>query len=338
MTVRKEDTHNMKKISSFLVVFLALMITVLTTAYAETSYLVFSTGGTTGVYYIFGGEIATLWMNNATDVDVTVQSSGGSKDNILALYQGDAEVAWTQNDVMSYAYNGDEFFAGTVADNFSAIGSIYPEVVQLVVARDSGIKSVKDLAGHNVSVGPVGSGHYFNALQILEINGMTIKDIKPQYLSNSEVIEAFQNKQIDAFFLTAAYPHATVVDVSMKRDIEVIGFTQDEIEALQAAYSFYVTDTIPAGTYEGVDEEKYVPAISAVLVVRDNIPEDVVYQLTKALFEHADELTNAKKSYISPETAILGIPVKASDADSGITIGSFHPGALKYYKEIGVID
>ena len=329
----------MKKfVCNLLVVALMLTLMCCSTACAETSYLVFSTGGTTGVYYIFGGEIATLWMNNAADVDVTVQSSGGSKDNILALYQEDAEIAWTQNDVMSYAYNGDDFFAGTVADNFSAIGSIYPEVVQLVVAKDSGIKSVKDLAGHNVSVGPVGSGHYFNALQILEINGMSINDIKPQYLSNSEVIESFQNKQIDAFFLTAAYPHATVVDVSMKREIEVIGFTQEEIEALQATYSFYVTDTIPADTYEGVHEEKFVPAISAVLVVRDDVSEDVVYELTKSLFEHADELTNAKKAYISTENAIQGIPVKASDAEAGVTMGSFHPGALKYYKEIGLID
>ncbi len=130
---------------------------------------------------------------------MTVQSSGGSKDNIRAVYSGDAEIAWTQNDVMSYAYSGGVFFAGTVADNYSAIGSIYPEVVQLVVAKDSGIQSVRDLAGHNVSVGLMGSGHYFNALQILQINSMTIDDIKPQYLSNSEVIESFQNKQIDAF-------------------------------------------------------------------------------------------------------------------------------------------
>lgn len=326
----------MKKIMTLLVALL-LAVSLPMTALAYTEFVVFSTGGTTGVYYIFGGEIATLWMTHGGDVDVTVQSSGGSKDNILALYQGDAEIAWVQNDVMSYAYEGTDFFAGTVADNFQAIGAIYPEVVQLVVAKDSGIKSVQDLKGHNVSVGPVGSGHYFNALQILEINGMTIKDIKPQYLSNSEVIEAFQNKQIDAFFLTAAYPHATVTDVSMKRDIEVIGFTPEEIEAIQAKYSFYVTDTIPAGVYDGVEEEKLVPAISAVLVVRDDVDEEVVYNLTKALFEHADEMTNAKKTYISAENAILGIPVRAEDAANGVTIGSFHPGALRYYKELGLI-
>lgn len=326
----------MKKKYALLIV-IAIMVSLFFTACSETPHLVFSTGGTTGVYYIFGGEIATLWMKNVENADVTVQSSGGSKDNILALYQGEAEIAWVQNDVMSYAYNGDDFFAGTVADNFSAIGAVYPEVVQLVVAKDSGIESVKDLAGHNVSVGPSGSGHYFNALQILEINGMTIDDIKPQYLSNSEVIESFQNKQIDAFFLTAAYPHATVTDVSLKREIEVIGFSEDEIMALQSMYSFYVTDMIPAGTYEGVDTDKLVPAISAVLVVRDDVPEEVVYNLTKVLFENSDELTNAKKSFISVEFAIEGIPVKAADAEAGVTIGSFHPGALKYYKEIGLI-
>ena len=326
----------MKKTVCFIVA-LALLLG-MASAVAETEFLVFSTGGTTGVYYIFGGEIATLWMNHIDGVDVTVQSSGGSKDNILALFQEDAELAWTQNDVMSYAYDGGEFFAGTVADNFSAIASVYPEVIQLVVAKDSGIKSVKDLAGRNVSVGPAGSGHYFNALQILQINGMSIDDIKPQYLSNSEVIESFQNRQIDAFFLTATYPHATVTDVSLKREIEVIGFTAEEIAALQETYSFFVTDAIPAGTYQGVEDEKLVPAISAVLAVRDDVDEETVYQLTKALFEYKDELTNAKKAYITPESAIQGIPVRAADAANGVTLGSFHPGALRYYKELGLIE
>ena len=326
----------MKKFCSLL---LALLIAISITgmAMAETNYLVFSTGGTTGVYYMFGGEIASLWMNNIPDLDVTVQSSGGSKDNILALFQEDAELAWTQNDVMSYAYEGGDFFAGTVADNFSAIAAVYPEVVQLVVAKDSGIHSVKDLAGHSVSVGPAGSGHYFNAMQILDINDMTIDDIKPQYLSNSEVIESFQNHQIDAFFLTAAYPHATVTDVCLKREIEVIGFSSEEIAKLQDKYSFYVTDTIPAGVYNGVTEEKLVPAISAVLVARNDVDEEIVYQLTKALFEHTEELTNAKKTYIDIQSAIQGIPVCAADADKGITNGSFHPGATRYYKEIGLI-
>lgn len=324
----------MKKVISIMM-FFVLILTL--TACSTTNSVVFSTGGTTGVYYIFAGEIASLWMSNIENLNVTVESSGGSKDNVRALFQKEADIAWVQNDVMSYAFNGDDFFDNTVVDNFSAIGAIYPEMVQLVVAKESGITCVKDLVGKNVSVGPAGSGHYFNALQILEMNGMSISDVKPQYLSNSEVIEAFQNGQIDAFFLTAAYPHATVIDAAMKREIDVIGFTAEEIANLQSKYSFYVSTTIPVGTYQGVDEEKLVPAISAVLVARNDVSEDVVYNLTKTLFENSNELTNAKKAYIDVNSAVEGIPVSVADAAKGASIGSIHPGALKYYKEIGVI-
>lgn len=107
--------------------------------------------------------------------------------------------------------------------------------------------------------------------------------------------------------------------------------------ALQELYPFYQPVIIPAGTYQGVNEDKLVPAVSAVLVVRNELSENIVYQLTKALFENYTELTNAKKSYINVESAILSIPVSSGDAVKGVSIGSFHPGALKYYREIGLI-
>lgn len=326
-----------KRIVSLIMIVLITLSLLAVSGCANTQErVVFSTGGTTGVYYIFGGEISSLWINKIPNLDVTVESSGGSKDNVLALYNGEADIAWVQNDVMSYAFDGEDFFDNTVADNFSAIAAVYPEVVQLVVAKDSGITCIEDLRGKNISVGPVGSGHYFNALQILDLYGMTVKDIKPQYLNNSEVIESFQNKQIDAFFLTAAYPHASVVDVSLKRPIDIISFSEDEIAQLQSKYGFYVTDTIPAGTYEGVDEDKLAPAVAAVLVARNDVKEDVVYQLTKTLFENCDELTNAKKAYIDINNAVVGIPTSAKDKESGVN-GSFHPGVLKYYNERGIL-
>jgi len=299
--------------------------------------VVFTTGGTTGVYYIYGGELTSVLMNNVEGLNITVNSSGGSKDNVLALYQGDAQLGFVQNDVMSYAYAGDDFFDNTVADNFKAIAALYPEICQVVVAKDAGIETIADLKGKNVSVGPAGSGHYFNAMQMLETAGLTVDDVNAQYLDNTEVIEAFQNKKIDAFFLTAAYPHATVTDCSMKRDIDFITFSDDEIASLQEKYSFFVTDTIPAGTYEGVDRDITAPAVSAVLVASDDLDEETVYNITKALFENKDSLTNAKKEYINPEYAVSGIPTTQGDQEDGVTIGSFHPGALKYYKEIGVI-
>ncbi len=324
-----------KGIALFLALCLSLSAGL--TALAD-EYLVFSTGGTAGTYYAFGGEIASLLSKHVEGLDVTAQTSGGSKANILALVQEEAELGWTQNDVMSYAYQGTDDFGGAPINSFSAIASIYPEVVHLVAAKDSGITSIADLKGKNVGVGAVGSGVYFNAIQILGMAGLTLEDVTPHYLSFAESADSFQNRQVDAFFIVSGFPNAAIVDVALKREISLLTFDDANMKKLQEKYVVYVTDTIPAGTYAGVDTDVVVPAISAVLVASNNLSEDVVYNMTKALFENKDELTNVKKAYITPETAIKGIPTSSDDAAKGITDGSFHPGALRYYKEIGILQ
>ena len=343
----------MKKL---LALVLALTMTAAAFGALADEYLMFSTGGTTGTYYAFGGEIAALLTSKIDGLEVTAQASGGSKANILAITEGEAQLGWTQNDVMSYAYQGTEDFGGKPVETFAAIAAIYPEVVHLVVAKDSGITKVEDLKGKNVGVGAVGSGVYFNAVQILEIAGMTLNDIVPHYLSFAESAESFQNRQVEAFFVVSAFPNASIVDVALKRPVSILTFEGDQLAQLQAKYTYYVTDTIPAGTYEGLEADVVVfstpvywytipaqikcvmvPAISAVLVASNELDEDLVYSITKTLFEGKDELTNAKKAYISVENAVLGVPTSTSDAANGVTGGTFHPGAVKYYKEIGVM-
>ena len=332
---KKEGMNMMKKL---LALVLALAMTTVAFGALADEYLMFSTGGTTGTYYAFGGEIAALLTSKIDGLEVTAQASGGSKANILAITEGEAQLGWTQNDVMSYAYQGTEDFGGKPVETFAAIAAIYPEVVHLVVAKDSGITKVEDLKGKNVGVGAVGSGVYFNAVQILEIAGMTLNDIVPHYLSFAESAESFQNRQVEAFFVVSAFPNASIVDVALKRPVSILTFEGDQLAQLQAKYTYYVTDTIPAGTYEGLDADVVVPAISAVLVVSNELDEDLVYNITKTLFEGKDELTNAKKAYISAESAVLGVPTSTSDAANGVTGGTFHPGAVKYYKEIGVMQ
>ena len=332
---KKEGMNMMKKL---LALVLALAMTTVAFGALAEEYLMFSTGGTTGTYYAFGGEIAALLTSKIDGLEVTAQASGGSKANILAITEGEAQLGWTQNDVMSYAYQGTEDFGGKPVETFAAIAAIYPEVVHLVVAKDSGITKVEDLKGKNVGVGAVGSGVYFNAVQILEIAGMTLNDIVPHYLSFAESAESFQNRQVEAFFVVSAFPNASIVDVALKRPVSILTFEGDQLAQLQAKYTDYVTDTIPAGTYEGLDADVVVPAISAVLVASNELDEDLVYNITKTLFEGKDELTNAKKAYISAESAVLGVPTSTSDAANGVTGGTFHPGAVKYYKEIGVMQ
>lgn len=310
--------------------FLALVIAIMTVlnivpAFA-TEYLGLATGGTAGTYYALGGDIAALWMSKIPDLDVTAQSTGGSKANIILINEGDAELATVQNDVMYYAYEGNQdFFDGQVIDSFQAIGYLYPELVQIVVAADSDIHSIADLKGKQVSVGAVGSGVYFNAVQILGNAGLTMDDITPHYLSFDESASSFQNKQIDAFFITAGLPNTAIVEVANKIDVRLIGLDEADMTKLSETYSYYVPVTVPAGTYNGMTEDVTVPAVGAVLICSKDLSEDLVYNLTKVLYEDTAELSHAKKAEISAENAVKGIPVP------------FHPGAEKYFKEKGLL-
>lgn len=287
-----------------------------------TTYLGMGTGGETGTYYAFGADIASLWMNNIDDLDVTVQTTGGSKDNIVTMADGDFELATVQNDVAAYAYAGSEFFDGEVFDNFYAICAMYPEAVQIVVAADSDIQSVADLKGKNVSVGAIGSGVYFNAVQILEAAGLTLDDINPQYLSFSESATSFQDGQIDAAFMVSGVPNTSVVEITTKQAVRLLTLSDDEFAALTSKYSYYTPFTAAAGTYTGMDTDVTIPAVSALLIVSKDVDDDLVYNMTKVLFEQTDSLTHAKKAELTLDTAFDGMSIEIA------------PGAQRYYDEV----
>ncbi len=311
----------MKKIVSLLLVTALLLSGA--AALAETTFLGITTGGTGGTYYPVGGEIAALWMKHIPDLDVSVQTSGGSKDNIIKMNNSEAEVGFAQNDVMYYAYQGDkDFFAGEVINSFMGIGSLYPELVQIVVAADSEIKTVADLKGKNVSIGAINSGVYFNAVQLLGEAGLTLEDIKPHHLDFNESGTSFQNKQLDAFFITGGLPNAVVMEAASKREIRLIGLTEEQMANLQTKYGFYVPIVVPAGFYSpGMVEDVTVPSMNAVLICKADLPEELVYQMTKVLFENKDEMTHDKTKTFTAEYGVAGVPVP------------FHPGAVKYYTE-----
>ena len=313
----------MKKLLSVVLMLALLLCAVPAMA---TDYLGLATGGTTGTYYALGGDIASLWMAKIADLDVTAQTTGGSKANILLINDGDAELGTVQNDVMSYAYAGDQDnFGGQVIDSFVAIGSLYPELVQIVVAADSDIQTIADLKGKNVSIGAADSGVRFNAIQILGNSGLTLDDINEQYMNFNESAEAFQNKQVDAFFITAGLPNTSIIEVANKTKIRLLGLDEAGMASLMSQYSYYVPVTVPAGTYNGMEADVTVPAVNAVLICSKALDEELVYNLTKVLYENTAELSHAKKSEISAEYAVTGIPVP------------FHPGAEKYFKELGLI-
>lgn len=208
--------------------------------------LTFGTGGDGGTYYAFGGVLSSYVSNN-TDYSVTAVTSGGSKANIEDLAAGDVQLGFAQSDVMAYAYNGERLFDATV-EGFSVVAALYMEQVQIVTTNPD-IKSVADLKGKTVSIGAVGSGVYFNAIDVLDAYGMTESDIKPVYQSFGDSADSLKDGKIDAAFMVAGAPTTAITDLATTGNVYLVSLDADHTNSLLAASPFYSAYTIPAGTY-----------------------------------------------------------------------------------------
>ncbi|EWG12632.1 TAXI family TRAP transporter solute-binding subunit [Cytobacillus firmus] len=279
------------------------------------------TGGTGGTYYPLGGSFAEI-ISDATGIDTNAEVSGASAENMNTLKDGNAEIAFSQTDIASYAQEGKLMFEGAAVDNVSAIGTLYPETIQVVTTAKSGIKSIEDLKGKKVSIGAPGSGTAANAEQILEVHGIKFDDIQKQDLSFDESTAGIQDGTIDAAFVTAGTPTGAVEGLSATEDVVIVPIEQDKIDALIEKYPYYVQDEVPSGTYKLAEAVPTV-AVQAMLVVSNDLSEDVVYDVTKAIFENLDKVTHAKGKMIKAENAVKG---------TGIEL---HPGAKKYFDEKG---
>ena len=284
------------------------------------------TGGSTGTYYGFCNVISSL-LKEKTGANLMIQSSGASKANILDIDDGIVDMAIVQNDVMDYAYNGTSLFESDGAiKSFSTLGAVYAEVCQVVARADSGIKTIADLEGKKVSVGDSGSGVEFNAQQILGAYDITFDEIDKQNLSFQASADALKDGKIDAFFCTAGAPTVAITDLSTTTGIVLVEIDAEHLQKLQEEYGFYAAYTVPAGTYSGIDKDATTVAVKATFIVSNDLDEETVYQLTKAIYENKDEYSHDKASEMSLEYAVSSISVP------------FHPGAERYFKEVGAIS
>jgi TRAP transporter TAXI family solute receptor len=296
------------------------------TASKEPVLITIVTGGSSGPYFALGGAVAKLFNENIPGAKASVQSTGASAVNCTLLGEKKAELAFAMNDVVSYAYTGTEVFKDKGAvKNLRGMAALYPNYVQLIALEKSGIKSVADLKGKRVGVGAPGSGTEVNARQVLEAYGITYKDIKPDYLSYAESIEQMKNGSVDAAFQTSGLPNSTILDLCTTHDVRIIPIEPKTVEKLAEKYPFYTSVSIPGGTYDN-KEDVPTAAVTSILVVRDDMPEDLVYNMTKIVFENLGDLvsTHSAAKDIKLEKAKKGIPVP------------LHPGAEKYFKEKGV--
>ena len=267
-----------------------------------------ATGGTAGTYYPIGGAIAEVLNKNG--MNASAQSTGASVANINMLKDKQVELAIVQNDITYYAVNGEEMFkeSGKV-ENLNGIASLYPETCQFIVREDSGIKAITDLKGKRVAVGAAGSGAEANARQILEAYGITYDDVDEQFLSFAEGSYALKDNTVDAAFVTAGYPTASVQDVASQNKIRLLPVGDEQVKLLAEKYPFYTKTIIPAGTYQGFDQDVESVSVMAILVANDKIDAATGEKLTKTIFDNLDKISaahSAAKS-ITKESALEGL-------------------------------
>lgn len=291
-------------------------------AAAENVNLILATGGTAGTYYPFGGAMAKIWNSKIPGMNAVAQTTGASGENIRLINKKEVELALVQSDTLDQAWNATEAFKEPL-QAMNAIAVLYPEIIQVVVGADSGIKTFADLKGKKVGVGAPGSGTEANFRQLMDIYGLKKEDINAQYLSFAESAEAYKDKHIDAFIVTAGIPNAGIMDVSTQNAIRILDIPADMAAKAIAKYPFLAVAKVPANTYKGQTEDAATVAVNAVLISGNEMNADVAYNLTKTLFENQAELASAhaKGNELSGAYAVQGVSIP------------FHPGAIKYYKE-----
>ncbi len=285
--------------------------------------LLLATGGTGGTYYPLGGGMSKIWADNIPGLNVTAQSTGASAANVRMLGKNEVDLALIQNDVADYGRNAKEAFAekNEKYTNYLAVANLYPEVVHIVVRADSTIKTVPDLKGKKVVVGAAASGTEINSRQILAAYGMSYKDLTPMYIPFAEGATALKEKSADALVIVGGVPNASLADVQTATPIRLVTV---EVDKLKKEYPFFTNFTVKKDTYKGMDADTNTVAVQAILVVRDEMNSDLVYQMTKLLFEKAGDIGHAKAKEFDIKKAADGISIP------------FHPGAAKYLKEKGV--
>ncbi len=308
----------------------------------ELTFFTIGTGGTAYTYYPVGGMIANAiskppgsrecGKGGSCGVDgliASAVSSRGSVDNVNAIISGLRNSGFAQSDVAYWAYTGTGTMEGKEpAKDLRTIAALFQEHIHLVALKKSNINSVKDLKGKKVSLDEPGSGTYVDAKLILESNGLSTNDVKAEALKGKAATDALRNGKVDAIFVVAGYPTGAIVELASAVDIKLVPIDGSGAKALTSKYGFFSESPIPSGTYEGVDSVNTV-AVGAQWFTSAKEDTDLIYKITKALWNKESrklmDVGHAKGKTITPDTALSGVGVP------------LHPGAEKFYKEVGLI-
>lgn len=296
-------------------------------------FVTIGTGGVTGVYYPTGGAISRMVNAKSEEYGIraSVESTGGSVFNINAVVSGDLEFGIAQSDRQYQAINGMAEWDGDPQDTLRSVFSIHPESITLIASVDSGVMSVADLAGKRVNIGNPGSGQLQNSADVFEAFGLTVDDVQAEQVGAVEAPSLLQDGRIDAFFYTVGHPNGNITEATSGRiGVRIVDIAGPEVDELIERLPYYATSTIPADFYPQAANENDATTVGvkATLVTSIDVPEEVVYAITKEVFENFEEFKSLHPAYavLTPESMLQGLSAP------------LHPGAVQYYEEAGWID
>ncbi len=310
----------------------ALALTIGVPVWAEQTFVTIGTGGVTGVYYPTGGAICRLVNKNRNKhgIRCSTESTGGSVFNLNTIRAGDLDMGVAQSDWQYHAYHGSSKFKDKGANReLRAIFSVHPEPFTVVARADSGIRNFGDLKGKRVNVGNPGSGQRGTMEVLMEASGWKMSDFAlASELKSSEQSMALCDNKIDAMVFTVGHPSGSIKEATTSCDSVLVNVTGSAVDMLVAENDFYRTATIPGGMYSGNANDTKTFGVGATFVTSTRTPENVIYQVVKAVFENFDSFRKFHPAFRNLD--------KRQMIKDGLS-APLHAGAVKYYKEAGLM-
>ena len=293
----------------------------------ERTFLSIGTAPPGGAFFVVGGAIAQTASDFQGDLnwEVSAEATKGTQENIRRLDKGELDMALANAAIAYFAVRGEDGWDKSYP--IRSVMTLAPNVALFVTPASSDVKTIADLKGKRVVVGPAGAGFEFFIRPILQAHGLSYEDFTPVYATQSGAVDMLADGSAAAAFLGGAVPTASITQACAGQDIHFIPFDEEARQKLIADYPFFVEATIPAGTYKGMDTDfKGLNVGSMILVTAAETPEELVYQFTKRIYEHRDEV-------VRRHPAGKAINPKNAPRSTGL---SFHPGAIRFYTESGI--
>lgn len=288
----------------------------------------FVTAGTASTFYPISAAVVRLWNENIEGMRAVATPSGGGIDNLNQAYDGEAQIGIANANLVYQAQEGLAAFEGYANDHLRIFAGLYINPNQVVVTEACGAGSLAELAGKRISIGAAGATTIDEAMVHLEGAGLSLDDIRAEYMDTSAAADAVSNKLLDGVWVMAGIPNAAVTQIMTTTDSRLLPITQSDVEALKAEYPWYASTEIPAGTYPGQDEDVPTSGVKLTLFITADVDEETVYQMAKVFWESWEMLCENHAALQKAD------PKEACSDIAGVAI---HEGAARYYREIGLL-